>query len=83
TDSGGVQKEAYWLKVPCITLRDRTEWVETVASGWNVLAGTDTKKIIRAAENFTIPEKSAPLYGRGPKSAAPASRRIVDILLKS
>jgi len=80
TDSGGIQKEAYWLKVPCVTLRDRTEWVETVASGWNVLAGADAKKIVQAAENFTIPRKSGSLYGQGAKTAAPASRRIVEIL---
>jgi UDP-N-acetylglucosamine 2-epimerase len=80
TDSGGIQKEAYWLKVPCVTLRDRTEWVETVASGWNVLAGADAKKIVRAAENFTIPRKSGSLYGRGANATAPASRRIVEIL---
>ena len=47
TDSGGVQKEAYILKVPCITLRENTEWIETVDVGWNVLAGTDKEKIVR------------------------------------
>ncbi|MBN1939027.1 MAG: UDP-N-acetyl glucosamine 2-epimerase [Candidatus Aminicenantes bacterium] len=83
TDSGGIQKEAYWLKVPCVTLRDRTEWVETVASGWNVLAGADKRKIVQAAENFTIPGKSESLYGRGSRATAPASRRIVEILAKS
>ncbi len=45
TDSGGVQKEAFFLQIPCITLRDETEWVETVESGWNFIAGADTQKI--------------------------------------
>ncbi len=79
TDSGGVQKEAYWLKVPCITLRERTEWVETVASGWNVLAGADPKKIVRAVKNFKFPRKYIPLYGFSPRSRA-ASARIIAII---
>ncbi|MFA5295994.1 MAG: UDP-N-acetylglucosamine 2-epimerase (non-hydrolyzing) [Methanoregulaceae archaeon] len=53
TDSGGVQKESYILTVPCITLRENTEWVETVEDGWNVLTGADEEKILAAIRNFS------------------------------
>jgi len=52
TDSGGIQKEAYILKVPCITLRDNTEWVETVEDGWNVLVGADKGEITKMVKVF-------------------------------
>lgn len=65
TDSGGIQKEAYILKVPCITLRENTEWVETVEDGWNVLAGTDKKKIVELARDFKPAPAQSGIFGGG------------------
>jgi UDP-N-acetylglucosamine 2-epimerase (non-hydrolysing)/UDP-GlcNAc3NAcA epimerase len=64
TDSGGVQKEAYLLGVPCVTLRDTTEWVETVEVGWNVLVDLDAEAAL-AALNRTPPAERPELYGGG------------------
>lgn len=65
TDSGGVQKEAYFHGKPCITLREETEWVELVEHGWNCLAGTDSEKIARLLNSIQTPEQFPPLYGKG------------------
>src|SRR5712692_458262 len=61
-DSGGVQKEAYWLGVPCITLRDETEWVETVETGWNQLVGSDSERIRKAVAECGTPKEHLNLY---------------------
>jgi UDP-GlcNAc3NAcA epimerase len=76
TDSGGVQKEAYWLGIPCITLRDETEWVETVDSGWNQVVGVDEGKILFYIHEFQIPDTHIPLYGCGE-----ASQNVVKLML--
>lgn len=65
TDSGGVQKEAYFAGVPCITMRDETEWVETVEVGWNRLTGADEGKILEAVESFAPPEERPSIFGNG------------------
>ncbi|WP_416841513.1 non-hydrolyzing UDP-N-acetylglucosamine 2-epimerase [Haloferax sp. DFSO52] len=75
TDSGGVQKEAFYLDKRCVTLRDETEWVETVDAGWNTLVGADTDAIRTALQSTeSLPEKPS-LYGDGT-----AAERIVDVL---
>jgi UDP-GlcNAc3NAcA epimerase len=65
TDSGGVQKEAYWYGVPCVTLRENTEWVETVEAGWNQLAGSDPERIVEAVRAAAPPADHPTLYGDG------------------
>ena len=74
TDSGGVQKEAYLLGTPCVTLRDRTEWVETVGAGWNTLVDLDREAALAAIERQP-PAERPELYGGGQ-----AGRRIRDVL---
>jgi UDP-GlcNAc3NAcA epimerase len=76
TDSGGVQKEAYLAGVPCVTLRDTTEWRETVEAGWNTLVGLDLDAA-RAALARRPPEARPPLYGDGR-----AGERVVEALLR-
>lgn len=75
TDSGGVQKEAYFFGIPCITLRDETEWMETVEDGWNVLVGADKEEIMRAIRAFEPGGTKQKSFGDGH-----AAERIVDIL---
>jgi len=65
TDSGGMQKEAYFFGVPCVTLRDETEWVETVELGWNRLAGADEARIVAAVASLDRPAQRPPVYGDG------------------
>lgn len=83
TDSGGVQKEAYWFGAPCVTLRDQTEWVELVSSGCNKLAGADPEAILRAVRAFEqsdclLPgQQSQNLYGDGQ-----SAQKIVEVLAK-
>src|SRR5205085_5565317 len=75
TDSGGLQKEAYWYGVPCVTLRPSTEWVDTVEAGANALVDDDPYQIVQAVREARMPPDRPPLYGDGH-----ASERVAEAL---
>jgi UDP-GlcNAc3NAcA epimerase len=76
TDSGGLQKEAYWYGVPCVTLRPSTEWVDTVEAGANVLVDDDPDLIGSAVDSAELPKRRPTLYGDGK-----AAERVAEVLV--
>jgi len=76
TDSGGMQKESFFLKVPCITIRQETEWVETIKQGWNCLVNPVKNDIIKKVSSISMPKEHMPCYGNGNTST-----QIINILL--
>ena len=77
TDSGGMQKEAYFQKVPCITLRNETEWIETVSAGWNQLVGHKMENILKAISLVNNPKTEIQDYGEGN-----SAEKIIEILCR-
>lgn len=80
TDSGGSQKEEFFFRVPCITLRDETEWVETVDAGWNVVTGTRDESIVQAARSAKAGRRDAYPFGDG--NSAQNIARVISQLAK-
>lgn len=78
TDSGGVQKEAFFLAKPCITMRDETEWVETVENGWNRIVGAETSQIKDAILNFNPTQERKDYFGSGN-----AVEQIINLIEKA
>jgi UDP-N-acetylglucosamine 2-epimerase len=85
TDSGGVQKEAFWLRTPCVTLRENTEWMETVQLKVNFLTGADTKKILKAVNRVVEKEETLrKIFGKlsNPFGDGQASQKILEAILQ-
>lgn len=78
TDSGGVQREAYFMSIPCLTLRDETEWLETVQVGWNKLVGVEKEQVLSVWKDFAPPNEHPPIFGNGT-----ASNKIASIISTS
>ncbi|MGX1101480.1 non-hydrolyzing UDP-N-acetylglucosamine 2-epimerase [Amorphus sp. MBR-141] len=78
TDSGGVQKEAFFHETPCVTLRDETEWVELVDAGWNQLVGADEDRIAEVLKSNAAKQKKSAIYGEGV-----SANRIVALIERS
>jgi len=75
TDSGGVQREAYFMGIPCLTLRDETEWTETVKAGWNKLVGIQPEQVLNEWATFSPHQARPRIFGEGD-----AAQKIADII---